>query len=391
MLEEEDSSGDDASMQESDTEKMTIEQSSVDRLASVLSPEAPEFVPNFGVSASSSQGSSERTSSIALQFSSAEGQNANIEVPEANNDLQNDVMPPLVMHQPQPIALHQAMPLVPPPAINQEPSQTGNEHQLAAQPILSSQSTQSAHSSAISQEPVRYKMNYLEDVTSIFNWLMSIPKITDLPTENDIRSMRTTITVILGKIRHCQFNQSSYKPLIMARVLRSLTAGIRTAYRLQALTNCMSFAEFREFLVSVEEMIDGGFKFDEEEGISAKRFKASAAPSMDWADQRGASCSASTSTYPRAKQVKKQKTVSKSKKYPPCLYCQNCEHAMFHCDPFLELFLQARWNYVRENGICENCLVAKHGNQPCKKGPCTKCDLKQNSVLCPKNQQNHRQ
>lgn len=165
------------------------------------------------------------------------------------------------------------------------------------------------------------------------------------------------------------------------------------------MTKGMSFADFREFLVSVEEMIDGGFKFDEDEAVSAKRFKANAAPSMDWADQRGASCSASTSNQragpsnassQRAKQSKKQKTISKSKKFPPCLHCQSCEHMMFHCDTFLELSLQFRWEYVREHGICENCLVARHGNKPCNKGPCSKCDLKHNSVLCPKNPNNLR-
>lgn len=214
-----------------------------------MSPEAVEFVP----------------SANALMMNQSSERTMNETLSSANQNSRDDAMPKLVAFQQ--VASNQSVQKTQPNPRVQE--QIGNEQQptVQLQQVSSNQSTQSAHSSAISQEPIRYKMSDLDDVTAIFNWLMSIATMTDIPTVKDIRSLRTTITVILGKIRHCRFDQSVYEPIIMARVLRSLTAGMRTAYRLQSLTKGMSFADFCEFLVSAEEMIDGCFKFDDEEGF----------------------------------------------------------------------------------------------------------------------------
>lgn len=278
------------------------------------------------------------------------------------------------------------------PKIENSPTVSSEKLASALQMVKSSART-AEQSAPIPQRPIRYSMSYLTDVMSILNRLASLPNLSDNPTAQEVRRLRTTITTVIGRIKQCGFAQPFYEPIIIAQMQRLFCPGIGVLFRFQSRNEGMSLAEFREFLTSVEELIDGGFSFDREEDAKAKRFKPNAAPSFDRIDQCAASTS-SSANYQRAGPSKatgaipKQPKKAKAKKQMKCLFCNATEHQMFHDKQFLAFGYQARWDYVNQHQICPNCLIAKHGTDVCSKGPCTTCKVKHNSVLCPHNQRN---
>lgn len=92
--------------------------------------------------------------------------------------------------------------------------------------------------------------------------------------------------------------------------------------------------------------------------------------------------SASTSTMPSAQS--RQSTNPRGKF---CIYCEVTSHNIFHCDYFDGLIIPAKERYLRDEGRCFNCFL-RHSMEPCAQGECRKCNVKHNSMLCPKNPKN---
>lgn len=63
----------------------------------------------------------------------------------------------------------------------------------------------------------------------------------------------------------------------------------------------------------------------------------------------------------------------------PCLKCKS-KHYLYACPEFLQLQVQQRWNFVRENKLCRNCLRA-HAGQCTSKYHCKHCEKKHHSLL----------
>lgn len=65
-----------------------------------------------------------------------------------------------------------------------------------------------------------------------------------------------------------------------------------------------------------------------------------------------------------------------------CPYCGE-NHGLYSCFRFLRGGLVERWYIALTCGICLNCCRPGHSSRTCvNAGPCTRCDLKHNSVLC---------
>lgn len=77
-------------------------------------------------------------------------------------------------------------------------------------------------------------------------------------------------------------------------------------------------------------------------------------------------------------------TISRTKY---CLYCDQASHNIFHCTYFDGLVIQAKERFLRDEGRCFNCFQ-RHPMEPCVQGDCRKCNLKHNSMLCPRNPKN---
>lgn len=70
-----------------------------------------------------------------------------------------------------------------------------------------------------------------------------------------------------------------------------------------------------------------------------------------------------------------------------CVRCKG-DHFLHRCKPFKDLTLKAKLETVNRAKLCHNCFSATHTTEQCKGNPCKKCNVKHNSLLCPKNEDN---
>lgn len=65
-----------------------------------------------------------------------------------------------------------------------------------------------------------------------------------------------------------------------------------------------------------------------------------------------------------------------------CNFCQKIGHYLGRCEPFKALTPSKRYEAVRDNGWCFNCLSAKHGVRDCPVNRvCTQCEKKHHILL----------
>jgi uncharacterized CHY-type Zn-finger protein len=65
------------------------------------------------------------------------------------------------------------------------------------------------------------------------------------------------------------------------------------------------------------------------------------------------------------------------------LQCSSCKgpHALFHCDEFLKLQPQQRFEHAKQVKACINCLQVLSKNHRCTRGTCRKCGERHNTFL----------
>lgn len=68
-----------------------------------------------------------------------------------------------------------------------------------------------------------------------------------------------------------------------------------------------------------------------------------------------------------------------------CAYCRG-PHKMCRCEAFRAIPKRERWVVVNSIYVCENCFSKNHLPKHCPEGPCKKCKVPHNSLLCGKSQ-----
>lgn len=71
-----------------------------------------------------------------------------------------------------------------------------------------------------------------------------------------------------------------------------------------------------------------------------------------------------------------------------CIKCSG-PHFPNECDQFKGLKLAAKERLANKNKVCHNCFSPAHKSEDCPRGPCKRCGVKHNSVMCPKNPANY--
>lgn len=66
-----------------------------------------------------------------------------------------------------------------------------------------------------------------------------------------------------------------------------------------------------------------------------------------------------------------------------CIRC-NGLHPLHRCEPFKLMEFFKRKKFVLDNLLCENCFSPLHANFNCPNGVCKWCNIKHNSLLCPR-------
>lgn len=64
-----------------------------------------------------------------------------------------------------------------------------------------------------------------------------------------------------------------------------------------------------------------------------------------------------------------------------CYHCR-ANHPLYKCNDFLQLSVAGRADLVKKWDLCMNCFGHGHHYKNCEQGPCMKCGVKHNSVLC---------
>lgn len=72
------------------------------------------------------------------------------------------------------------------------------------------------------------------------------------------------------------------------------------------------------------------------------------------------------------------------------IVCPRCEggHLLHRCLQFRTLTLSAKVETVARARVCANCFAPSHATADCGFGACKRCDVKHNSLLCPRAQNN---
>lgn len=70
-----------------------------------------------------------------------------------------------------------------------------------------------------------------------------------------------------------------------------------------------------------------------------------------------------------------------------CVICKE-RHPVHKCPKFLKMNVANRKKSIREHELCMNCLKPHHLSKDCYSGPCARCDVKHNSLLCLENPAN---
>lgn len=64
--------------------------------------------------------------------------------------------------------------------------------------------------------------------------------------------------------------------------------------------------------------------------------------------------------------------------------CPRCggAHKLHRCELFKIMHFAARWKFVTNEHLCENCFDSYHSTVQCPIGACKKCNVQHNSLLC---------
>ncbi|XP_062704057.1 uncharacterized protein LOC134286461 [Aedes albopictus] len=86
---------------------------------------------------------------------------------------------------------------------------------------------------------------------------------------------------------------------------------------------------------------------------------------------------------PPSAEVKKPKvSVSHSStSFGRCCFCSEAFHPAFMCKKFQKWKISERYDAVRKNGLCMNCLSSGHLARNCSKGSCRKCGRRHHTLL----------
>ena len=90
-----------------------------------------------------------------------------------------------------------------------------------------------------------------------------------------------------------------------------------------------------------------------------------------------------TNSTPEISLQKSKSAVDATSKKAPktCKHCTK-DHYLNQCDAFKGLDIEKRWEFVKQNNLCFNCLNGGHRLEDCKyRKRCTECNRKHNILL----------
>jgi hypothetical protein len=134
-------------------------------------------------------------------------------------------------------------------------------------------------------------------------------------------------------------------------------------------------------------------------GLWEQRLMDTSIPSLEdllkFVEQRARALSAESSVYPRSHHPLQQQSKPEERKrvmnahnnintreYPSCKVCKEGSHPLFKCEDFRGRTTQQRFEIVKTNNLCFNCLTSGHGTSKCSSsGRCRVCQQQHHTLL----------
>ena len=114
---------------------------------------------------------------------------------------------------------------------------------------------------------------------------------------------------------------------------------------------------------------------------------------FEFLEQRARAIAASGSSSMKSKfskgdeQHHKKVHVHHSQSNHQCKCCSQANHLLFRCPKFLSMSVSQRYEVLKTNNSCFNCLAENHMTKDCSNpGRCKKCKKQHNTLLHPENQ-----
>lgn len=233
-----------------------------------------------------------------------------------------------------------------------------------------------------------YSDNEMRVNTDFIEVLTKLPVMPERARAADIGMVRDNLQQVLQVADDMRMPTCYLEPLILARFGSLLNAEMNRLWTFERrMRHGATMALFREFLATTQEQ-------QLEQQASRNQPSSSAAlhvqgtptsPAMHRGrtmQRQAAHSNASTPMGSRSSTPMGSRPTTPVGSRDKCAYCDG-PHKMIRCQPFKDIELVSRIQFVNTRRLCQNCFSNAHRADNCPNGPCFKCFTKHNSVLCP--------
>lgn len=252
-----------------------------------------------------------------------------------------------------------------------------------AQSLAAQQLDQGNWAEQMEEEQFEYPPPPFEEYIKLMEPIFSLEKISRV-NEQAIHLVLTTITKAAEMARAQNYSIQHDQELIIMAIQRKLDITSQQLWRFYRRQRAINLDLLIEFLTDRAQNIDPA----ESTMIQIQPIPipgTAQGASSSGAVPRMATPTGTPHPFFRKKEDDGKPAAKKSK-----LKCPRCggEHILRRCEAFLTSHLQAKAAIVAKARLCRNCFSAHHNATICPTGPCKHCNVKHNSLLCPKSQPN---
>lgn len=208
----------------------------------------------------------------------------------------------------------------------------------------------------------------------------------------DEEALHAVIKVLVSTAERMQkrgFSLIEFTPMIIALVQRQLDITSQSMWHWYQKGKPLTLDLFMEFLTERVKNI-----LPKELPFLANPFSRPPSSCGSDGQQAGPSNAGGTGAIPKTRILAGRNdhaffhgedSASEGRKEKRAMKCPRCEanHPLHRCAQFSALTWRARLETVKQAKLCNNCFSNAHKTKDCKKGPCKKCGVKHNSLLCP--------
>lgn len=205
----------------------------------------------------------------------------------------------------------------------------------------------------------RYKDTYTIIEAHIANLVENLPTLIK-PKAQNLRDFLTKINQNIESLKNLNVPIEHWDLMLLHVFSKKLDFSLHKTYCLQRDTK--QLPTLKEFLTFLEKQCRALEEIETKHSVVNTNNKVS---------HFNSSISSSGSNSPQA---------SGSQINSNCIYCSG-QHSIYRCSSFKELNVNARIEFITNQGLCKNCLIYKHAMSMCTARKCLQCGKNHNTLL----------